>query len=302
MKRVTTAFIITFIVYLVILSAIYYMTTLEYNTATPKSEQRIKIELKDLPKKMKKKSGTKKVIKKIKKDIAPPMPKGKQLKKRKKEIKKEIAKKIKKTAPKKVIQKQVTKKKEIIKKEVVKKSISKENKVIPSSITPKPIKKVVQKSDINQTKPEKQKKSLYSFLSKKVVAKKVKKNYNSQRASKINSDIKELYGDDFGKLSEGEQKYILNNQEIMRRITQEVLNRVGSVNIPQNLRVNKHNLVEFYLYPNGDISDITFIERTGFYLLDDTTKETIEYAYAKYPRPKQKTLIRYKVGYYLQGY
>jgi TonB family protein len=125
---------------------------------------------------------------------------------------------------------------------------------------------------------------------------------SKERQSRINSTIRETYGDTFALLSAGEQKYILDNQEIMRRITQEVLNRVASVSIPRELRVDDYNLVEFYLYPNGDISDIKLLRRSGFYKLDDTTVETIQYAYSRYPRPKQKTLIRYKFGYYLRGY
>ena len=87
----------------------------------------------------------------------------------------------------------------------------------------------------------------------------------------------------------------------MRRITQEILNRVGRVNIPDDLRVNSTNVIEFYLHPNGDMTDFKFLKNSNYYILDDTTKETIEYAYSKYPRPQQKTLIRYKVYYNLRG-
>ena len=125
---------------------------------------------------------------------------------------------------------------------------------------------------------------------------KVVKNSN---ASSINQNIKELYGEEFGKLSTAQQEYILDNQEIMRRITQQVLNRVASVNLPRDLNVNKSNVIEFYLHPNGDMSDFKFLNKSGLYVLDDTTKETIEYAYSKYPRPKEKTLIRYNVFYNL---
>lgn len=165
--------------------------------------------------------------------------------------------------------------------------------------------KPVAKSDQNTTKPlEKENERLYTFLSKKDDTPQVdeKAEQTSKRESKLLSNIKDAYGETFGELSPGEQKYILDNQEIMRRITQQVLNRVGRVNIPQDMRVNSSNIVEFYLYPNGDISDIQFIEKSNFYILDDTTRETIEYAYSKYPRPEQKTRIRYKVGYYLRGY
>ena len=144
--------------------------------------------------------------------------------------------------------------------------------------------------------------SLYDLLSAPVTTTSKEHNTPKRGANRINQDIQELYGETFAKLSQGEQKYILDNQEIMRRITQRVLNRVGRVNLTGDLHVNSSNIVEFYLYPNGDISDLRLIDKSGYYLLDRTTKETIEYAYAKYPRPEQKTLIRYKVGYYLRGY
>ena len=120
--------------------------------------------------------------------------------------------------------------------------------------------------------------------------------------SNISQNIKKLYGEEFGKLTPGQQQYILDNQEIMRRITQQVLNRVARVNIPHDLHVNKSNTIEFYLHPNGDMSDFRFISKSGYYILDDTTKETIEYAYSRYPRPKETTLIRYNVYYNLARY
>jgi len=88
----------------------------------------------------------------------------------------------------------------------------------------------------------------------------------------------------------------------MRRITQQVLNRVARVNLDRNLNVNRSNVIEFYLHPNGDMSDFKFLSKSGYYTLDDITKETIEYAYSKYPRPKEKTLIRYNVYYHLAKY
>ena len=87
----------------------------------------------------------------------------------------------------------------------------------------------------------------------------------------------------------------------MRRITQEQLNRLGPVNIPKSLRVNRDNIIEFYLHPNGDISDLKVISNSGYEILDDTSLQTVEYSYHRYPLPKQKTLIRYKVGYHLAG-
>lgn len=305
MKRVTTAFFLTLIIYLLVLVSIFSLLNFEPKAHVEPKEKKIKIELKDYKKKVSKQSGEKKPQKKVSKFQDPVMPKGKQLKKIVKNFKKYTPKQIAKKEPKK----RVVKKAEptILKAPNIKKeTIPSSKPYIPlkkASLVEKKVQKNIKSSESNVTKVEKKEKSLYSILSKKVTSKQRTQKANStNRESRINSDIRELYGDEFGKLSRGEQKYILDNQEVMRRITQQVLNRVGSVNIPSNLRVNRHNIVEFYLYPNGDIGEIKFLERTGFYLLDDTTRETIEYAYAKYPRPEQKTLIRYKVGYYLQGY
>ena len=88
----------------------------------------------------------------------------------------------------------------------------------------------------------------------------------------------------------------------MRRITQEVLNRVAQVNLTADINVNKTNVVEFYLHPNGDMTDFKFLKNSGYYILDQTTKETIEFAYSRYPRPNEKILVRYNVFYNLARY
>lgn len=124
----------------------------------------------------------------------------------------------------------------------------------------------------------------------------------TQRSTKLADSIQRLYGDKFNELSEGEQKYILDNQEVMRRITQGVLDRYGRSRIPDNIRTNDTNMIEFYLHPDGSISDLHFLKNSQLSILDDTTKEVIELAYSKYPHPEQKTLIRYRVWYNLTGY
>jgi len=121
-------------------------------------------------------------------------------------------------------------------------------------------------------------------------------------STKLSDSIQRLYGDKFNELSEGEQKYIIDNQEAMRRITQSVLDRYGQSRIPDNIRINDTNMVEFYLHPDGSISDMRLLKNSQLSILDETTKEVIELAYAKYPRPQQKTLIRYRVWYNLTGY
>ena len=300
MRRSTAAFSIALLLHILLIILFLFLENIapEKKIAQKKEQQRIKVSLRQNLKAAEE-SLVENRVKKSK--IAPPMPKGKQLKKL---VEKPFVKPPKKPIRTKPINKPKPKPKKPTPKKIA--PIPSEKPYIPvKNVKPKPknpVEKPKKIAEANITKEiEKPKKhnKLYNFLSqeKKPIIAKEKK-----RENRKSDYIKDAYGDTFGELSEGEQKYILDNQEIMRRITQEVLNRVGGVNLPNNLRVNESNIVEFYLYPNGDISDIKFIGRSGFYILDDTTKETIEYAYSRYPRPKQKTLIRYRVGYYLRGY
>ena len=294
MSRSTAAFLIALMFHLLIILIFLllglYMPAAEKRE--PPKEHRIKVSLKERPE-VTKDAAVKNKSRPTEQKL---MPKGKQLK--------EITEKpFKKYEPKPPVQPQPPVTKIETKKPEPKKPKS---EPLPPEKPYIPVKEVpVAKADVNVTEPtKKEHDKLYSMLSKKVDTPEQTEQTtrSSKRQSKLLSNIKEAYGETFGELSPGEQKYILDNQEIMRRITQQVLNRVGRVNIPNDLRVNSTNIVEFYLYPNGDISEIKFVEKSNFYILDDTTKETIEYAYSKYPRPEQKTLIRYKVGYYLRGY
>jgi outer membrane biosynthesis protein TonB len=256
-------------------------------------ENKIKISLKEMPKLKKHSEDIKEEIEPT--TIAPPMPKGSQLKKIvKPPVKYEPAEPVKKP-------KLNPKPKE------TKSEPEPKPKIEP--LPQKPYITLAPKKDVNTTKPEpkeepeKSVNPLYAILSQdKSSQEKDKEEKKTYSGSSINQNIKELYGDEFGKLSPGQQKYILDNQEIMRRITQQVLTRVARVNLPRDLNVNKTNVIEFYLHPNGDMSDFRFLKKSGYYVLDDTTKETIEYAYSRYPRPTEKTLVRYNVFYNLARY
>lgn len=247
-----------------------------------KEENKIKISLKEVPIKHKESGIDNKQVKQS--PIPPEMPKGKQLEKiiKKPNIKyepKEKSDPIKET-------KLNTKPKEKVEVKEVEKP----------KIKPLPPKN-------KHIKLQKTEDKLYELLSQdKSAEQKVKKKKKSSYENSVNQNIKELYGEEFGNLSVGQQEYILDNQEIMRRITQQVLSRVARVNLPLDLNVNRSNVIEFYLHPNGDMTDFKFLQQSGYYILDDTTKETIEYAYSRYPRPSEKTLIRYNVFYHLARY
>jgi periplasmic protein TonB len=294
LNRSTFALFVALLIHIIILLLFWLLGTLAPELKkTQKEEKKLKISLKELPKKYKD-SGMTKEKKPPPPKIAPPMPKGSQLEKivEKPPVKYEPKKPIKKPTlnkPKKVLPKPKPKQK----------------------IEPLPPKKpyiplLAKKKDLNVTKERKESKvdkNPLAWLSEDRSAQESKKQKSSSLAgSNVSSDVKELYGEEFGKLTPGQQKYILDNQEIMRRITQQVLNRVARVNLDRNLNVNRSNVIEFYLHPNGDMSDFKFLSKSGYYTLDDITRETIEYAYSKYPRPSEKTLIRYNVYYHLARY
>ncbi|WP_332444620.1 TonB family protein [Wolinella succinogenes] len=112
------------------------------------------------------------------------------------------------------------------------------------------------------------------------------------------SDIKELYGEEFFGLGEEEQEFLEDNLRTIGAITQRYLKYPS---IAGQLGQEGINAVEFYLHPNGDISDLRLIRSVGYTLLDKNSLKTIEVAYKDYPRPKTKTKIRIKVYYKIYG-
>ncbi len=312
MNRSSFAFFVALLIHILLLLLFWFLGTLTPEVTPPKQkEKKMKISLKEMPKKYKKSGDTKQKVKPS--PIAPPMPKGSQLEKiiKKPPVKYEPTKPAKKPKlnpkPKPKVQKPKPKPqpkvKPLPKKPYI--SIKDQNKTVePKKNLPK--KPYMALPDLIKSKKTEKKEPLdplYAMLSQdKSNQEQVEQKTKSNSGSSVSQDVKELYGDEFGKLSPGQQKYILDNQEIMRRITQQILSRVASVNLKTDLNVNRSNVIEFYLHPNGDMSDFKFLEKSGYFILDDTTKETISYAYSRYPRPKEKTLIRYNVFYNLARY
>ncbi len=286
MPRTKSFSLYAFIIALLVHFIIFLMVVL-FNTLSPKlfpqpkekpQESRFKISLKTQPK-APKEAIVKNTIQKITK--APPMPKGEQLKKP------TFAPKAQKTPdPKPTVKPQTAQ------------PITSTQE---SAATPPEPKRAFERHVAPQVatieRQPQPKKGFYEFAS---TADPNLKSASSESITKVSDNIQKLYGDKFGELSEGEQKYILDHQETMRRITQSVLDRYGRSKIPDNLRVDETNTIEFYLHPDGSISEIHFLKTSRFSILNDTTKETIELAYARYPRPAQKTLIRYRVWYNLR--
>lgn len=109
-----------------------------------------------------------------------------------------------------------------------------------------------------------------------------------------NQEIKELYGEDLYSLNYEERKFIEDNLSSIGKITQQYLKYPQ---IAGQMGQQGDNIVEFYLHPNGDISDLKLLTPSGFRLLDDNSLHTIEIAYKDYPYPAVKTKIRIRVMY-----
>lgn len=109
-------------------------------------------------------------------------------------------------------------------------------------------------------------------------------------------DIDKLYGDEWGDLGSAERDFITSNLREIARITQSYLSYPPTAGY---LNQSGENAIEFYLLPNGDIDGLKLLLSSGFVLLDKNSTKTIEIAYKDYPRPKQKTLIRFHITYIL---
>jgi len=274
----------------------------------PDPEKKIKISLKELPKSiektpiLKKEPQTPKKIDKISEpiEIAPPMIKGSQLEKTNKQDTLKYEPKEKPQTPQlnpKVKEKPQTKQVQ----KIEPKPIIKEEIFIPLVKNREEVKEKIIEKKPHEIKSKEETSMNWLYEDKAKDEKPVTKREVSS-ATSSGKNIRELYGSKFGELSQAQQEYILDNQEVMRRITQQVLTRQASVSNLDGLNVNRTNVIEFYLHPNGDKTDFKFLSKSGYFILDEITRVTIEYAYSKYPRPTEKTLIRYNVFYNLKHY
>lgn len=123
----------------------------------------------------------------------------------------------------------------------------------------------------------------------------------SEEPKKIADSIKRHYGDEFFDLSEEEQTYILDNLKTIRKINEVVGTRLLRSKSEDAIDPSDSNIVEFYLYPDGSISDLYLYEDRSDNLLDELTLDTIKLAHKNYPKPKTKTLIRIRVWILVKG-
>ncbi|ADV46010.1 TonB family protein [Nitratifractor salsuginis DSM 16511] len=111
--------------------------------------------------------------------------------------------------------------------------------------------------------------------------------------------IKRLYGSSYSRMSSTQRKFVDENLRRILQISQQTLNYLGYPQEAARFGEQGTNIVQFYLHPNGDISGLRLLRRTGSTSLDRQTIEVIKTAYMHYPRPKTTTKIIIYVRYRL---
>lgn len=102
------------------------------------------------------------------------------------------------------------------------------------------------------------------------------------------------YGEEFFTLSAGEQHYIIDNLQRIRKINEIVGTRLLRER-PDDVDPLDNNVVEFTLHPDGTISDLHLEKNRIGTPLDELTLQTINLAHPRYPKPDQPTKIRIRV-------
>jgi len=119
--------------------------------------------------------------------------------------------------------------------------------------------------------------------------------YTQEQRDTLPPSVLHHYGEEFFALSAGEQHYIIDNLQRIRKINEIVGTRLLRERPDDEIDPDDSNVVEFYLNPDGTISDLHLQKNRIGTALDELTLQTITLAHTKYPKPEQKTLIRIRV-------
>jgi TonB family protein len=182
----------------------------------------------------------------------------------------------------------------------------KPSRALRKPITTKPVARAIPtkaKNELNITKPIKTPKVEISQQPQKPQVSKPQSDlsaindaFKSVKPIESKGPIKQLYGDEFERMTEAQKEFIKDNLGSIGRITQKYLKYPDAAG---RLSMQGRSVVEFFLHPNGDISGLNLLDSSSYHVLDQNSLETIERAYKDYPRPSQTTKIRIYVHYQL---
>ncbi len=146
-----------------------------------------------------------------------------------------------------------------------------------------------QQEIVKQTKEEVKQPSVSSLESALKVPQK-------RQVDELTQSYIDLYGDEFMTFSNETKEFLKENLSDIGRITQKYL-MYPSISI--RIKQQGMNVVEFFLHPNGDITNLKLIKSSTYSALDSNSIHTIKVAYKDYPKPKEITKIRIFVYYKL---
>ena len=112
------------------------------------------------------------------------------------------------------------------------------------------------------------------------------------------AEIIDLYGDELGDYGLAEIDFLVNNLRDIGRITQYHINRRGYPREAALLGQSGKLVIEFYLHPNGDISELRVVSSSNSIILDNDMQTNIKVAFREFPRPTTKVKIRCFMTYY----
>lgn len=146
---------------------------------------------------------------------------------------------------------------------------------------------VYNNANLNPNLPEQKRKEMINYIASKAIP------------NDIKAEIIELYGDELGDYGFAEIDFIVNNLRDIGRITQYHINRRGYPQSARLLNQQGKNVIEFYLHPNGDISELRVVSSANSMILDNDMMTNIKVAFREYPRPTSKVKIRFYMTYAL---
>jgi len=189
--------------------------------------------------------------------------------------------------PEKKVEKSIEKPKEVKTPKTIDKPKNNPEKIVKKEIKEaKEFQNKVLKEQVVENKPTIQDKTLENFLNQKEPVNK-----------EILTQLEKLYGKEYQNFTTVQKAYLEKNLNNFQIITQKVLNRLGYPPLAAKLRIGGVNIVEFMFHPDGSITDLKIINSSSYAVLDEYTLELIEIAYKDYPKPTEKTKIKFQIFY-----
>lgn len=131
----------------------------------------------------------------------------------------------------------------------------------------------------------------------------LKKDLDDVEINKLPSVIKnfllDIYGHSFNYLNKEEKDYLARNYMLNVRIFQHNADILGYPNIAARFNLEGQPIVEFTLFPDGNISDIIYIRESKINSIDESIKKIIELSIKDLARPNTPIRIRLQGNYFI---